>query len=179
MPETLFDDWPRYLALAYDAHQNHARTEKGRFRRHDGQTPYFVHPLWASTTLMHEQVIEVEVRWIGARALLLHDVKEDTTLEIPDWVPPEIVRWVDEMTFVSFEDEVDRIWGRHRFTVLLKLYDKVSNLIDSSWMESRLPEYRQKYVDFTGRLAGSVLNGWGELAIVKFANAVCDGWKEV
>ena len=44
---------------------------------------------------------------------------------------------VREMTFESFQEEVEHLWSRSAEARLLKLYDKVSNLLDGSWMKAQ------------------------------------------
>jgi hypothetical protein len=51
----------------------------------------------------------------------------------------------------------------------LKLYDKVSNLLDGKWMKA---EKWNIYVEHTLRLASEVEQLFGELNIVKIATAI-------
>ena len=54
---------------------------------------------------------------------------------------------------------------------LLKLYDKVSNLLDGNWMKT---EKWNIYVEHTLRLAGDVEHVYGTLNIVKIARAIAE-----
>ncbi len=140
-----FETWSRYITLAYRAHMHHSRSESGKFRRHDGATPYAVHVVWSSTTFLHEEAVDLKTRWLGAKVLLLHDVKEDTTLEFPNWVSLDERDLVDGMSFSSFADEIANLWSREWLVIFLKCYDKASNLIDSGWMDQREEGYRVRY----------------------------------
>lgn len=54
---------------------------------------------------------------------------------------------------------------------LFKLYDKVSNLLDASWMS---PELHRKYTGYTQKLLADVEKNYGHLNIVKIAHAILD-----
>lgn len=168
-----FEEIRRYLELAWEAHNLHARTTEDRVRRHDGVTPYFVHPAWAAFTIMQEPRLSLGVRWLGFRGLCLHDVSEDTTLELPEWVPPVIRRIVELMSFESSQVEMEEIWSRPRIIRLFKLFDKVSNLLDGTWMDSREPGYRRRYEHYTLALADDVESNYGLLNICQIARAIC------
>jgi len=53
---------------------------------------------------------------------------------------------------------------------LLKLYDKVSIVLDAVWMKD---EKWNNLVDYTLNLRQFVLEAYGDLNIVKIAGAVC------
>ena len=75
------------------------------------------------------------------------------------------------MTFAGgFPEEQQKIWDTTRQVRLLKLYDKVSNLMDGSWMSS---EKRAEYIACTLRLAEDVERQWGVLNIVRIARTMC------
>lgn len=69
----------------------------------------------------------------------------------------------------SFDQERDELWSRSKEIKLLKLYDKVSNLLDGAWMK---PDKWNVYVEHTKRLAVDVELGFGLLGIVKIARAI-------
>lgn len=169
------DEIPKYLRLAWVAHNEHARDSEDRFRRHDGITPYFVHPAWAAMTIMQEPLLSVSLRWNGFRVLCLHDVEEDTTFQLPGWVPPVVRSLVCLMSFESSDDEMKKIWSRAPFVRLLKLYDKVSNLLDGSWMDSREIGYRERYEQYALSLADDVESRYGVLNICQITRAICKG----
>ena len=164
----------RYLDLAREAHDLHARTPGDRVRRHDGVTPYFVHPAWAAFTITQEPGLSIDLRWFGFRVLILHDVEEDTTFELPDWVPAEVREHVTLMSFENSRAEMEEVWSRPERTRLFKLYDKVSNLLDATWMDTRPAEYRQRYEQHTLRLVADVEENFGSLNICRIARALCE-----
>ena len=168
-----FSEMPRYLLLGWEAHDKYARTTRDRVRRHDNKTPYIVHPTWAASSIMQDPSLPVELRWLGWRVLILHDVLEDTTLKLPDWVPEEVCRSVEMMSFESSQVEMKDIWSRPGGIRLFKLYDKVSNLLDGTWMDSREPGYRERYEQYALRLADDVELRFGTLNICRIARAIC------
>lgn len=139
------------------------------FRKIDGQTPYSVHPIWCATALLHEQALPLELRWNGAQALFLHDILEDTTASLPELVSDEVTSMVMDMTYDNTDHEMVEVWSKPIEIKLLKLYDKVSNLLDASWMT---PERFAQYASYTNTLADVVEEAYGRLAIVKMARAV-------
>lgn len=140
-------------------------------RKWDGKTPYGIHPAWCAMTLLHETELPEALRITGAQALLLHDVLEDTTAGLPQGCPAEVEKLVREMTFASSDEEMVEIWSRSKETILLKLYDKVSNLLDGAWMPK---EKRARYSAYTMRLADEVEKTYGTLNIVRIARAITD-----
>lgn len=102
--------------------------------------------------------------------MLWHNTLEDTNLPLPGNTNGEVVRLVHEMTFESFRDEQDKIWDCRDEVKLLKLYDKVSILLDAVWMKD---EKWNHLVVYTQKLRQFVLETYGDLNIVKIANAVC------
>ncbi len=158
-----------HIRFIADAHQNHALSEKKAVRLWDGESPYFMHPVWCAATLATETTLPKEIREKGMIALLYHDVPEDTTVVLPDTVPLEIMQLIDGLTFDGFYQEVEEIWKRPPEVRLLKLYDKVSNLLDGSWMPE---EILSLYLSFTQQLVDDVRNHFGELNIILMASAI-------
>jgi hypothetical protein len=154
---------------AIKAHTLHPNTPKDAVR-YWNNTPYAVHPIWCAMTLLTETHLGEDIRLKGYQALLWHDILEDTTLPLPEDADDEVVRLVHEMTFESFHEEQEKIWGCREVVKLLKLYDKVSNLLDAAWMRD---EKWNNLVDYTLRLRQFVLETYGDLNIVKIATAVC------
>jgi hypothetical protein len=155
---------------AITAHAQYPQSPKDTVRFWDNNTPYAVHPIWCAMTLLTETRLGEEIRMKGYQALLWHDVLEDTTLPLPVDTDEEVVRLVGEMTFESFREEQEKIWECRNIVKLLKLYDKVSNLLDAVWMKD---EKWNNLVDYTLRLRKFVLETYGDLNIVKIAAAVC------
>jgi isocitrate lyase len=73
------------------------------------------------------------------------------------------------MTFESTPDEMTNVWTRSKESRLLKLYDKVSNIMDGNYMSA---ENRKKYMEYTTLLLKDVEKEFGgELNIVKIAKS--------
>jgi hypothetical protein len=151
------------------AHTEHGNKPEDAIRFHDRVTPYFVHPMWCAASLLQESTLPLAFRKSGYMALLWHDVLEDTRMGLPDSTPPEVVELVKDMSFDSFDQERTELWSRSAAVKLLKLYDKVSNLLDGGWMKA---EKWNLYVDHTLRLAKEVQQSHGLLNIVKIAEAI-------
>ncbi len=158
------------IEYAIDAHTQHPKTPDNSVRFFDRITPYAVHPIWCAMTLLTETQLPFEIRHIGYQALLWHDILEDTQVTLPENTEAEVRKLVEEMTFESLSAEREQIWERSDTAKLLKLYDKVSNLLDASWMS---PVKRGQYVAYTLELTAFVENKYGELNIVKLAQAMC------
>ena len=135
-------------------------------RKWDGKTPYSVHPIWCATMILHETALAEDIRVDGSQALLFHDVLEDTLAELPNYLSDRVKKLVQDMTFESSDEEMLKVWDKPIEVKLFKLYDKVSNLMDASWMS---PEKLRKYREYTNRLTQEVQTHYGELNIVKLA----------
>ena len=152
-----------------DAHNTKPVASHKAFRKWDGKTPYSIHPIWCAMTLLHETALPGELRSTGAEALLMHDILEDTTADLPGWTSDKTRLLVNEMTFASTDEEMNLVWSRRPFVRLLKLYDKVSNLMDGAWMSDGR---RRAYIKYTRKLADDVGKNFGELNIVKITRAL-------
>ena len=153
------------IEYVMNAHENHAKKPSKAFRKWDGKTPYYIHPIWCATTIATETKLDETVRNEGIQTLLYHDLLEDTTKELPEWLSPRIKYLVEEMTFEGgSKQEMKEIWTKPNEVKLYKLYDKVSNLLDGSWMDE---EKRQTYENYTGKLCEEIKKMCGDLNIVK------------
>jgi (p)ppGpp synthase/HD superfamily hydrolase len=139
------------------------------FRKWDGKTPYAIHPTWCSMTLLAETRLPEHIRHDGARALLMHDLLEDTTQNLPEDTSETVRQLVLDVIFKNSDEEMQQVWSRSDLVLLLKLYDKVSNLLDGSWMS---PEKLQVYKSYVSKLCDHVETVYGPLNIVKIANAL-------
>lgn len=164
--DLIISQMPATIDFVIDAHANHSKIPKGAVRRHDGKTPYWVHPVWCLTSMLQEARLPEASRIPGAQSLGLHDVLEDTTAPIPDWVDKQIVENVEDMTFDSFDQEKSRLPLFSPVLCLWKLYDKVSNLLDGTWMS---PTKRKDYLRYTRELALRVEGQYGPLNITRLA----------
>lgn len=163
------EDIIKAIQHAHTAHAQHGNTPDDSVRFHDHITPYIVHPIWCAASLLQEPLLPLALRQTGSIALLWHDTLEDTSLPLPDDTSLEVSLLVKGMSFTSFVEELTEIWNRPIEIKLLKLYDKVSNLLDGIWMK---PEKWNIYVEHTLRLADEVELQFGELGIVKIARAI-------
>ncbi|MBI3956748.1 MAG: hypothetical protein HY340_02055 [Candidatus Kerfeldbacteria bacterium] len=154
------------IAYVFHAHANQPTKPSKAVRKWDGTTPYGIHPTWCAMTLLTETTLPEELRERGAAALLLHDILEDTTAGLPEGTSAEVAQLVQEMTFESSDQEMGLIWERSPEVRLLKLYDKVSNLLDGVWMS---PEKRAKYEAYLLRLCDDVQPRYGNLNIIHIA----------
>lgn len=139
-------------------------------RKWDGKTPYGIHPTWCAMTLLAETTLPEELREAGAQALLFHDILEDTTAGLPEGTSARVAELVEGMTFESSDEEMELVWSRSDEVKLLKLYDKVSNLLDGSWMSG---EKRERYAGYLLRLCDAVEPIYGGLNIIRIARAIC------
>ncbi len=175
----ILPELPELLAHVLVSHSQRSTKESNAFRKWDGRTPYGVHPIWAAATFLTETSLSEGLRIRGSRALALHDILENTDaalvpghIEYKDSEFWEVYKLVGEMTFDSFAKETEEIWERSPESRLLKLYDKVSNLLDGSWMNV---EKRAIYEEFVTRLIADVERNYGALNIVRIAKAIVGG----
>lgn len=163
------------VAFAIEAHRHYPKKQKRAktVRKWDGRTPYGIHPTWCAMMILTETSLPEDLRVVGAQALLLHDILEDTDLRrLPGATPARVRRLVREMTFEGGSpQEMIEVWNRSPECRLLKLYDKVSNLLDGSWMDAaKLAAYRA----YTLELAKAAARQYGPgLNIVRIAEALC------
>ncbi len=157
------------LLHTFEAHANHPLKPTKATRKWDHATPQGVHPTWCAMTLLQEPTIPEELRVTGALALLFHDLLEDTTAKLPSETPDHVRALVEHMTFTGMADEMVQIWEKTPEVWLLKLYDKVSNLLDGQWLAG---EKADNYKSYTLELADRVEQRFGTLNIVKIARAI-------
>ena len=157
------------IVYSFSAHAERPTKASKAVRKWDGMTPYGVHPAWCAMTLLQEPALSEEIRERGYQALLFHDILEDTTADLPEGIAPEVRELVEGMTFASSDEGMEKVWERSTEVRLLKLYDKVSNLLDGVWMA---PEKLERYRAYTRRLADDVKSNFGSLNIVRIARAL-------
>lgn len=171
MTELTADELGQLFNFAFQKHDRKAIREAKRFRKSDGVTPYGIHPVVCAALLLHETlpVLTQQMKIVGAQALAYHDILEDTTADLPEHISDDVRVLVVGMTFPSSDEEMDMVWDRSPFIRMLKLYDKVSNLLDASWMTAQQLE---KYQSYVRKLIDDVLVNYGELNIVKLARCL-------
>ena len=151
------------------AHSEMAKKETNINRMWDQKTPYYFHPIWCATTILHETSLPENIRMDGSLSLLYHDILEDTNASLPDWLSNRVRGLVEGMTFHSSEDEWENLWNRDKEVRLLKLYDKTSNLLDGVWMT---PQRRNQHTTHLKRLIADVRENYGNLNILKIAETL-------
>ena len=173
--KTLIEKLMLAVNACIDGHANHAK--RGNTRSWDKKTPYAIHPLWCAMTFLQETKLSGDAKKRRAQcalALLFHDFKEDTTVALPKRLPRGVVGLVNSMTFSgevgSTAIEIQQIWKRRPIVRLLKLYDKVSNLLDGAWMSDE--KWNTQYVPYVLQLATDVEKNYGDLNIVRMSRAV-------
>lgn len=162
-------EFKRLLDFIYSAHQEHLT--KNAFRQ-DGRVPFVVHPLWCAMMLVNDTRIPDEERQQGFQALLLHDILEDTSLPIPDFVEPAVVELVQAMTHTSWEEEKD-IEGKSPLVLLLKLCDKMASMYDETVRQSVIGR-RREWKELTQRLLNEAEKNYKESRITQIARAILD-----
>lgn len=177
-------DWNYYMSnilelqphidFVIQAHQVHAKSPEKSVRSWNHTTPYAIHPIWCATTIATETLLHENIRSEGILVLLYHDVLEDTNTPLPDSLPPDIKESIINMTFPkgTMTQERFAIWSKRPKIRLFKLYDKVSNLLDATWMS---PELRMDYAAYTIRLLEDVREHYGKLNIVTIGRAIISG----
>lgn len=154
------------LDLIYVAHQEH--NTKKDFRQ-DGKVPFIVHPVWCALTILNDQRIPFEERELGYQVLLLHDILEDTSLEIPDYIDPKVLELVKEMTHETWDEE-QNIENKSDFIKLLKLCDKVASMYDETVRDE--PKRRKEWKALTQKLLNDVENHYGDIRLVTLVKAI-------
>lgn len=159
------------INFAILAHSTKAKNPAKAWRKSsDGETPFVVHPLWCAMTILQEEKLDREIREKCAIALLFHDILEDTDEVLPEYISQDIKNLILELTFYGgTQEEMQKIWEKSDEAILCKLYDKTSNLLDSSFMnEEKLLAYKE----YTLKLCILIEAKWGNLNIVKIAKAL-------
>ncbi|HEY1015391.1 MAG TPA: hypothetical protein VGE07_21975 [Herpetosiphonaceae bacterium] len=163
------DELGAAISYAIQAHTYFPNTPRAAIRYWDEATPYVIHPIWCAMTLLAEPLLDAGIRYPGAIALLWHDLLEDTSRPLPPSAAPQLRALVQEMTFANFDEELERLWERSDLAQLLKLYDKVSQFLDGTWLSD---QRWNQLVAHTERLARLAAERYGELNILKLAAAL-------
>lgn len=171
-----------YITLVAQAHQEKTNEFGVTRRPGGGKNFYFTHPLWCCMMMLLEPTLPDDIRLPGALALLFHDVLEDTTVPLPDTLPPEVKELVAKLTvakeakynYSSWEKEKRTITHKPPLIQLLKLYDKVSSLYDASVKEERY----QEWVRIVEEMTTTVEKTYGTLRIVLMARSITTYYRE-
>lgn len=172
------EELKKYLDFAYSAYQEN--NNSGQAYRQNGRVPYLMHPLWCASMLIADSDVPFEHRELGVKALILHDVLEDTSLELPDWVTQEVKDTVEELTFDSLEEAIEKYDNKTPFIKLLMLYDKLSSMyenhvaVNPKFSEEEAKARRRKWKNFVERGIVEVEKEYGNIRIVQVAKVVAD-----
>ena len=161
------EEYKRYLDLGYEAYQ--MRNTSGQEFRQRGNVPYLNHPLWCATMLLHDVDLPLGVREIGFKVLVCHDIDEDTSLILPEWVEPEVRRLVKEMSHENFLASLPHIPGKEPIVKLFTLVDKLSTLIERHLADDA--SKRRKWIELVSYLADETEKYYGKSRIVILARA--------
>ena len=170
------EEFKRYLDFAYSAYQEH--NISGQAFRQDGKVPYMTHPLWTAMMLIADTQIPYEQRELGFKALILHDVLEDTDLALPDWVEEEVKNVVKELTFENYEQAIREYENKTPFIKLLLLYDKLSSMYENHVglhddSEKKILK-RKLWKEYVVRGIGEVEKEYGNIRIVQVGKAIAE-----
>lgn len=160
----------KYLDFAYSAYEENNITDQAY--RQDGKVPYIMHPLWCASMLIADTQVPYEQRELGFKALILHDVLEDTSLKLPDWVEPKVKEVVKELTFESFEQAIKDYPKKSSFIKLLLLYDKLSSMYEYHVLLDQ--KGKNNWKKFTLQGIKEVEKEYGNIRIVQIGKAVTE-----
>lgn len=139
------DELSAMIRDVFFVHSIFPKTPDKAFRKFDGSTPYGVHPVLAAMFFLHEETLPEDFRVIGAKALLAHDILEDTTAILPDWCcDDKVCSLIKELTFSEQQDPSVEIWGRSSEAILLKFYDVTINLMCVGKMDAEKIKRRRQ-----------------------------------
>jgi len=175
------EEFKRYFDFAYSAYQENNISSPDQTYRQDGKVPYMMHPLWCASMLITDTQIPWEQREIGFKALILHDVLEDTSLELPDWVEPEVKEAVEAMTFEDHRQALNEYKNKSPFIKLLMLYDELSSMYEyhvgvyDGVVMKKLK--RKLWKEFTIKGIMEVEKEYGNIRIVQVGKAIVENTK--
>ena len=81
--------------------------------RNDGKTPSGTHPVRLAMLFLNEEHLPEDLRVRGVKALLAHDLLEDTTACLPHWANNlEVRELIYGLTFTKDQDKYTDVWHR-------------------------------------------------------------------
>lgn len=165
----------KLIDFAFDAYQNH--TINGEEYRQNGNVPYFFHPTWCASILLTDTRIPYEERELGYQVLILHDVLENTDVDLPDWVSAEVKSEVQEMTYESYAEAIEKLPNKTPFRKLLSLVDLLASMYEEHVKEKN----RSIWMKFTKMLTEDVEKHYGNIRIVQLSKTIVANtdWKIV
>ncbi|MCX6761977.1 MAG: hypothetical protein NTY33_04035 [Candidatus Moranbacteria bacterium] len=171
------EELKKYLDFAYSAYQENNITNQAY--RQDGKVPYIMHPLWCASMLIADTQVPYEQRELGFKALILHDVLEDTSLQLPEWVELEVKDVVKELTFENFQQAIELYPSKSAFIKLLLLYDKLSSMYEkhvgiTGKTEEIRATKRRLWKEFTLKGIQEVEKEYGNIRIVQAGKVIAE-----
>lgn len=158
----------KYLDFAYEAYQNN--NVSGQAYRQKGNVPFIMHPLWCASMLITDTQVPQDEREIGFKALILHDVLEDTSLELPEWVELEVKETVQKLTFENWDEALKIIPTYEPFLKLLLVYDSLSSMYENHVSDL----HRAGWIKTTKYLLEEVEKEYGNVRIVQVGKAILE-----
>ena len=163
----------KLFEFAHDAHQNHNTQGQDHVMRR-GMYPYIIHSMWAACTLIMDPKIPKEERIIGYQILVLHDVLEDTSKKLPDWVSDEVKAGVQSLTHNNWQEEQEAVTHYTPFLKLLKLCDKMQTMYELAIND---PIKARQWKTLIKNLVRDVEAHYGKTKVVVTANALLEDTK--
>lgn len=133
--------------------------------------PYIIHPMWAACTLIMDSNIPKQERIVGYQILVLHDVLEDTSMQLPEWVSEEVQRGVQSLTHSNWKEEQEAITHYAPFLKLLKLCDKLQTMYELAVVN---PNKAHEWKTLVENLARDVEAHYGKTKVVVIAKALLE-----
>lgn len=162
------EELKRLLDYAYIAHQE--KSTRDPFRQ-EGKLPFVIHPVWCALTLLNDNRVPFADRQMGYQALLLHDVLEDTSAGLPDFISPEVAVLVKEMTYQTWEEEQAAVLKKSPLLKLMKLLDKTATMYDEG-MKKGGDKKKREWKVLTAQLVQHVEKEYGNIRAVTLAKAL-------
>ncbi|MDD5342675.1 MAG: hypothetical protein PHI73_05090 [Patescibacteria group bacterium] len=162
------DEFKKLIDFAFEAYQ--INNTSGQEYRQNGKVPYIIHPLWCASMLITDTRIPYEEREKGFKALVLHDVLEDTSMQFPDWVEPDVKEIVKELTFETSDHALASIQSKSINIKLLMLVDGLSSMYE----EHVWPQRRNKWKAMMEIVVKEVEEHYGNIRVVQLAKSIIE-----
>lgn len=160
------EELKKYMDFAFEAYHSH--NTSGQEYRQKGKVPYIMHPIWCASIFITDTRIPYKEREIGFKALILHDVLEDTDLPLPNWVELKVKNIVKELTFESPNQALREAESKSIFIKLLLLVDGLSSMYE----EHVAPQRKKIWKKAMKKLLKDVKAKYGNIRIVQVAEVV-------
>lgn len=118
--------------------------------------------------LINDTKIPLKDREVGCKALILHDVLENTTVKLPEWVEDSVRNAVDKLTFDKDENKLKEILTMSSFEKLLLLVDLLSSMYEDQVSKPK----RKIWKLLVKLLLSDVRNHYGDIRIIQIGSAI-------